>query len=207
MRRAFLCCLAAIAFLFTGSVALIAWVTRDVPLAAGSAEPPVSIPVGERAAALAELTGVPADAAEPITGAASELLQGLGVVPLPSPRGAPGRQRGAALAPGAAPRAPAAMPAPRRTELKGLRLGLKAGFALLQERVAGCSAADASFSLDVESTEGGVRIVRATPQATAAAGDPGVRCVQAALHGQLIKAPSVEPGRRWQLPFTVRSST
>jgi hypothetical protein len=80
-----------------------------------------------------------------------------------------------------------------------------AGIAGLEERVAGCSLAGASFSLAVESTEGGVRIVNAVIEPRGASTDADVACAQSALRGQLIPAPNIEPGKRWQIPLAVRA--
>lgn len=204
MPRPFLACLVAIAFLFTGSMALIAWVTREVPSEPDRPHPrfaeteaaPMRRPAAAVAGAVAEAT--------------TDLLEDLGVVSIPPPAppppdvslAPPGDAR-----PAVTSRAPAPMSSSRRKALKGVRRDLKAGLAQLQERVAGCSVADASFSLAVESTEGGVRIVNAFPESSAAADDPGIACVQSALRGQLIPSGSIPPGRHWRMPFAVRSSS
>lgn len=203
MSRVFLTCLVAIALLFTGSVATIAWVTRELPSDAGSRDPASEEPA---AAAIAVAPVSPDPTIEP-GAAASDVLDDLGVVPVPHPGGlrsriAPGKSR-----PGTLHRVAAEMPRSRRAALGDLRLGLRAGMARLRERVAGCPAADASFSLAVESTAEGVRILNATLESPAAADDPGVSCVQSALRGQVIPADGIQPGRRWQVPFAVRSSS
>ncbi len=202
MSRVFLTCLVAIALLFTGSVATIAWVTRELPTDPGSRDT-----AGEAAAAAIALAPAPPDPAIEPGAAASDVLDDLGVVPVPHPGGlrsrvAPGKSR-----PGTLHRVAAEMPRSRRAALGDLRLGLRAGMARLRERVAGCQAADASFSLSVESTAGGVRILSATLESPAAADDPGISCVQSALRGQVIPADGIQPGRRWQVPFAVRSSS
>ena len=138
--------------------------------------------------------------------AATDLLDDLGVFSVPPPAApAPDAKTGAAR-PGVTSRAPAPMPTARRKALSGVRRDLKTGLAQLQERVAGCSVADASFSLAVESTEKGVRIVDALLESPAAADDRGIACVQSALRGQLIPSRTIPPGRHWRMPFAVRSS-
>lgn len=202
MSRVFLTCLVAIALLFTGSVATIAWVTRELPSDPGSRDTAGEEPA---AVAIAVASAPPNPATEP-GAAASDVLDDLGVVPVPHPGGlrriAPGKSR-----PGTLHRVAAEMPRSRRAALGDLRLNLRAGMAGLRKRVAGCAAADASFSLAVESTAGGVRILSATLESPAAADDPGISCVQAALRGQVIPADGIQPGRRWQVPFAVRSSS
>jgi hypothetical protein len=142
-------------------------------------------------------------------------------VPVPAAPGA--RSDGETVAPGEppamdglAPRPPvravdALMPAQRRQALRAFRLELKAGLAALAERVAGCAAAGgpeapasragASFTLEVETVEGGVRIVEVRPDA---GGEAEVACGRAALLGAVIPAPSAEPGRRWPIAFAPR---
>jgi hypothetical protein len=125
----------------------------------------------------------------------------------PTPIGPP--EVAAFAGPEAAPgdgihRAPARMPAARRKALRDFRLELKAGLSDLQLRVAACSLADASFVLDLESVDGGVRIVDAAVEAAGTASERDVACARAALRGHLIPAARAEPGRRWQLPFAVR---
>ncbi len=203
MSRVFLTCLVAIALLFTGSIATIAWVTRELPSDAGSRNT-----AGEAAAAAISVAPAPPNPAiEPGAAAASDVLDDLGVVPVPQPGGlrsrlAPGKSR-----PGTLHRVAAEMPRSKRAALGDLRLNLRAGMAGLRKRVAGCPVADASFSLAVESTAGGVRILNATLESPAAADDPGIACVQSALRGQVIPADGIQPGRRWQVPFAVHSSS
>ncbi len=202
MSRAFLTCLVAIALLFTGSIATIAWVTRELPSDAGSPEAAIA---DAAAASAGPVTASPMAAAGPTAEAPQDVLDDLGVVPIP-PGGSPAlRSRATSRQP--LHRVAAEMPRSRRAALGDLRLGLRAGMARLREHVAGCPIADASFSLAVESTAGGVRILNATLESPAPADDPGVSCVQSALRGQVIPAEGVQPGRRWQVPFAVHSSS
>jgi hypothetical protein len=106
---------------------------------------------------------------------------------------------------GAPHRAPAPVTGQRRAALAGIRRGLMAGMSDLQRRVEGCALAGATLSLSVESVKGGLRVVNARLESR---GDPsadGEACARAALSGQLIRAAGIEPGQRWQLPFTVHS--
>jgi hypothetical protein len=103
------------------------------------------------------------------------------------------------------------MPPSRRHALISFRREVIAGLADLQARVARCAPAaglsPTSFMLSVESVEGGVRIVEAQPEPRGSASEAEVTCARAALRGHVIPAPSAEPGRRWQLRFSPRSST
>jgi hypothetical protein len=194
--RAFRAGLLAIAMLAAASLAAVSWLTRG-----GQAPEP---PAPNAATKVAE-GEPPADA--PPTGETS-----------------PASDRSPDLPPAASPAATpwphptgrdpiAVMPAARRRALRAFRRELTAGLAALRERVQACPAANggppsgasppsASFVLEVETVEGGLRIVDASPEGRGSPGDPRVACARAALRGQLIPAPSAEPGRRWQLPFS-----
>jgi hypothetical protein len=180
--------LLAIATLVAIALAGIGWLTRAPPAARRRADP------------------VPVPAAAVAPGARSDA---------PNAR----RER-ATVAPAAdalASRPPARavdalMPAQRRQALRSFRLELKAGLAALAERVAGCAAAagpeapassrtGASFTLEMETVEGGVRIVDARADG---GGEAEVTCARAALLGAIIPAPSAEPGRRWPIAFAPR---
>jgi hypothetical protein len=199
VRRTFIAILAVIALLFAGSVAFIVWATSD----------------GTRAV-VAPLEPASPDSARGSDGAAPAALAAAapgpedpGSVP-PAPIAGP--QVAAFAAPEAPPadgihRPPERMPAPRRKALRDFRLEMKAGLVELRMRVEACSLAAASMSLDVESVEGGVRVVNAVVESAGGASPADVACAQKALRGHVIPAASVEPGRRWRMPFAVHSST
>jgi hypothetical protein len=206
MRRAFLTCLSAIALLFATSAAVILWATRETsPIADGAPSPAGRT----EAAAAVPSPSQPSPDAAPAPGPG---LDGLGVVPLPPAPGASAAPSSVAAfaAPepprrGAPHRAPAPVTGQRRAALAGVRRGLMAGMSDLQRRVEGCALAGATLSLSVESVKGGLRVVSARLESRGAATEDGEACARAALSGQLIRAPGVEPGQRWQLPFAVHS--
>jgi hypothetical protein len=200
LRRAFIAILAGIALLFTGSMAFIVWATSD----------------GTRAV-VAPLAPASPDSARGSDGAAPAALAAAAAPGSEDPGSAPpapiaGPQVAAFAAPETPPadgihRPPERMPAPRRKALRDFRLEMKAGLAELRMRVEACSLAAASLSLDVESVEGGVRVVNAVVESAGGASPADVACAQKALRGHVIPAASVEPGRRWRMPFAVHSST
>jgi len=82
-----------------------------------------------------------------------------------------------------------------------------AGLAGLRKRVERCAAADASFTLALETIPGGIRVVDARPEGRGPDADSGVACARSTLLGQIIPAASAVPGRQWQMALSVRSST
>jgi hypothetical protein len=202
----FLAGLLAIALLFAGSLALIAWATRDGPAAPSAA--PV---IGGRPAILAAAPE-PASAPSPTTAPAATDA-------VPASVSAPAG--GAAAPPRAAPlaRAPSAVAPARRRALGSFRREIIAGFAVLQQQVARCEPSDAaavpggsrwgdaSFLLDLEGVAGGMRIVAAQLDSPGEASVAALSCVRTALTGQILRVPSAEPGRRWQMPFVPGQST
>jgi hypothetical protein len=183
----------AVVLFFAGSMAFVVWATRDA-----------------RHAGVAPLDPAPPDPGAGSGGAAP-------VLPPPAPEavtpgGGPSPERAVAAfaSPGPDPadgiHRPARTEAPRRKALRDFRLELKTGLSELQMRVQGCSVVDASFQLDVESVEGGVRVVSAAVESPGRSSPADVACAQSMLRGQVIPAASVEPGRRWRLPFAVRAA-
>jgi hypothetical protein len=77
------------------------------------------------------------------------------------------------------------------------------GVASLGTLVAGCSlGGDATLLLDLESVRGGVTVLDARVEPGSAIPASRVECARSVLRGHIIEAPSAEPGRRWQMPFT-----
>jgi hypothetical protein len=208
MRPALLVALLGIATLFAGSLAFIAWSTGGAPLTIA----PPRVQDGARAAGAAAAAPLP-----PWTPAAP------GPITEPAPVGAapavdtppPRRPR----PPGTLSRVQQAAPRAERRSLASFRLELKAGMAELQKRIAHCAgeadrglggiapggdAGLASFVLDVETVQGGLRIVEARREAGGS--DAAVDCAQTTLRGHVIPAPSAAPGRRWQMPFALGAS-
>ncbi|ABC80688.1 hypothetical protein [Anaeromyxobacter dehalogenans] len=149
-----------------------------------------------------------AEGAPPAPLAAAPEPSAPSVAPAPAPPPA-------ATAPGAAPlraggvdRSPQrAMPAQRRHALASFRRELAGGMAALQQRAQRCAPPDgagAAVVVALETVEGGIRVLDARPQAPGGATEAEVSCVRAALAGQVLPAPSAEPGRRWQLPLAIR---
>ncbi|GAO02881.1 hypothetical protein PSR1_01758 [Anaeromyxobacter sp. PSR-1] len=76
--------------------------------------------------------------------------------------------------------------------------------AALRQRAQRCAppgGAGASVLVALETVEGGIRVLDARAQAPGSATEAEVSCARAALAGQVLPAPSAEPGRRWQLPL------
>lgn len=205
MRRVWITCLVPIALLFTGSMALVDRATRDDPSAAAAgparAEPAATPDAAGPDVATPDLA-MTGPTAVPVPAPAAEDPDDLGVAPLPPPVS---RARGA-RAVAAAHRTPAAPTPARREALADFRRHFKAGVAVLQERVAGCSPAGATFDLSLESVEGGVRVVDAAVASRGEATDAEVSCARSALQGQVIPAEDVLPGKQWRVPFAVPSS-
>ncbi|MFY3743623.1 dihydrolipoamide succinyltransferase [Anaeromyxobacter sp. Red801] len=130
-----------------------------------------------------------------------------GVAPAPAPAPAPPAPAPgtAALRPGGVDRSPQrAMPAQRRHALASFRRELAGGMAALRQRAQRCAppgGAGASVLVALETVEGGIRVLDARAQAPGSATEAEVSCARAALAGQVLPAPSAEPGRRWQLPL------
>lgn len=196
MLRIFLAGVVAVALLLAGSVAVISWATRDpgavmVPRAVGE-------PSGAPAApALDPTPAMPAAALAP-TAKPDERAE-----PAEPAEPAAARPPGPLATDGSAQRS-----APERQQVRASFRGeLRAGFSALQERVSACSAPGVSFTLSLEAVEGGVRILDATVESRGAVGEAEISCARSALRGQVVPAPSAEPGRRWQLPFSVRPAS
>jgi hypothetical protein len=81
---------------------------------------------------------------------------------------------------------------------------LTAGVAEMQRRVARC-ASNTTFNLDLETVEAGIRVLDVTPEPGIST-DQEAACARSALKGKVIPPPSAEPGRRWRMPLTVRST-
>jgi hypothetical protein len=184
VRRSVLILLLGIALQGIAAVAVIAWWTREEP-AADTSERSIA---RERAAAPAPRLATAATFEDP--GDAPE-------------QPAQSAEPGSAARSG--PSVVESTPAPRRRALRSFRQEMKAGLAALQKRVAECAAPKASFTLDVETFDGGVRVLDAHLNPGGSAADPAVACARAALLGETIAAPSAEPGRRWQMPFLAPS--
>jgi hypothetical protein len=193
--------LAGVALLLGASLALISWSTGDAPeLVASAAEaprpqrPPAVAPAAPPAPA--ELpAAAPSQAQRPPPAAAV----GAGS-PTPPPR-APASRRLARAQPPSTGGPPA-----DKGALRLFRRELKVGLAGLEQDVAPCALENASFTLAVETVDGGLRIVDARP-APGVARDAGAACARKALLGQVIPAPSARPGRRWEMPFSPRASS
>jgi hypothetical protein len=209
--RFFLAAVLAIGLLFTGSVAAIWWATRGAP------------PDGDRPArAFAEPAAAGAGAgvvtAAPGSWASDDGDHREG-------DGAPDPARAvAATEPrerGASPPRPAPLsqqgstPAARRRALVAFRRELAAGLRGLDDRLGRCSPvapaasgaparsglADTSFTLTVETVDGGVRIADAAIDARGGASEAEVACALSALRGEVIPAPSAAPGSRWETTY------
>lgn len=87
----------------------------------------------------------------------------------------------------------------RREALRAARRDLSEGFSALRQRVDGCGAKEASFVLSLEAADGAVRVESARLEFRGAAPEGAIACAQAALSGQIIPAPAIVPGRRWEV--------
>jgi hypothetical protein len=179
-----------IALFLVGVVAAITWVTSDERAAS-----PAAPPDGLDLAALPEppaLFAAPAVPAVPAQGA----------VAAPEPTRAPAR-----VVSTDGSEARARITVARQHARVSFRSELKAGIVALAERASRCAPqglADASFVLTAEAVEGGLRIVEVGVEPADRAEDPKVACALSALRGAFVTAASVEPGRRWQLPLSLR---
>lgn len=198
LTRQFLVGLLANAILLVGSVGAIFWATRDAPVAVVGA--PVAAAAASKPRNLAPSTSaVPAVAAAPVASFPGTVAPLAVQQSVPPPAARRSGQPRPTLQNGLPPQQHLARISFRGEMLKG--------FASLQEQVARCSASDASFTLDVETVEGGVRIVDAKLESQGQASEAGVTCARSALRGRVITAPSAEPGKHWQMPFAVASAT
>jgi hypothetical protein len=183
MRGSYVSLLIGIALLAVGAFALTAWVTRSPPPAVASAS---------ASPATQPLSGGGGDGSQAAQTASEEAAKA------PPAAGADAPQHPTSVR-GHVERTSAE----RRHGLVKFRRELKAGLAALREQVAPCDATGASFTLDVESAEGTLRVVEAHLDAGGSAGAEAVACARSALVGVRIPAAAVEPGRRWQLSFAV----
>jgi hypothetical protein len=174
----------AVAVLLGASLALVAWSTRPDSAARTAAPAEAPSPAEPPAAAPAPGPAVaaPAPASAPVT-------------PPPPRAVTPPRPR-------ASPPAP-----PDRHALRDFRRELGAGLAGLEQQLAPCALGDASFTLALETVEGGLRIADARLAPGAPASPAGVICARGALVGHVIPAPSARPGRRWEMPFSPRGAS
>jgi hypothetical protein len=139
----------------------------------------------------------------------------------PAPAAEPGEATGS-HAPAVEPHAPTAEPVTRAgkgvsSQLRRTRFSFRreliAGFAKLEERAAECAhvnaadgrgaLADTAFTLALETTAGGIRVVDVALESRGSANDADVACVRATLRGQVVPAPSAEPGKKLMLPFSL----
>jgi hypothetical protein len=206
MRPTFLVALLGIATLLAGSLAFIAWSTGGAPLTIGPSRWQGG--TAARSAALA-----PALPPSPPFGPATEPAQ---VTTAPTAETPPPRRP---RPPGTLSRFQEAAPRAERRSLASFRLELKAGMAELQKHLAHCAGetdrglggaaprrddGPVSFVLDVETVQGGLRILEA--RRDAGGSEAAVECAQTALRGHVIPAPSATPGRHWQMPFALGST-
>jgi hypothetical protein len=84
-----------------------------------------------------------------------------------------------------------------------VRNELIAGLAGLRDRVQSCGVGEASFVLSLESVPGEVRVEDARVEVAVDAPSDALACAQSVMRGQVIPAPGVPPGRRWEVPFAV----
>lgn len=89
----------------------------------------------------------------------------------------------------------------RREALRNARAELIEGFKLLRKKMEKCRAQDASFILTLEALDGEVRVEEARVEEQGSAPSAAVACVRSELQGQVIAAPSLTPGRRWEVSF------
>jgi hypothetical protein len=182
VRRARIALL-AIVLLGAAGVALIESWTREWPSAIAPAPPLAEERAAPGPRSLLAREKTPPDAAQPRARSAD--------APRPARSERQARQ-------GAPTATRAALVSPRRE--------MKAALAALQRRVARCGAADAWFTLDLETVAGGVRVVEAHVEFPGSAGEAGIACARSILVGETIAAPSARPGRRWQLSFAPGSA-
>jgi hypothetical protein len=184
----------AAAMLLGGSIVGIYWATQDGSATTRSAQPVAELDA--RSSPSPAIAAAPSSAT-PSPASGSSLTPLVELVPArPVPPGPQLHRAG-----------PAALPPPVHRARKNFRLEVQDGLAALQEDVARrCSASDTSFVLEVESVDGGIKILDATLDSQGNASDKAVSCAQKALRGHFIESPSAEPGRHWKLSFAIVGS-
>jgi hypothetical protein len=205
VRRALLASLASLSLLLVGSLALVSWATRDERGASPGSPPPPE--VAERAP--------PAEEAEPGPSAAAEsaIPPAAASVPRPPPASVSAPRVASAPPPSRLFSKPvtgttlkSTVPTRLQRHRVSFRMELISALAALQREVARCAVgATASFLLDVETVQGGVRILAAEP-ASGAIDAAGAACVQSVLRGRVVPVPTAEPGRQWQMALAVSSA-
>lgn len=109
------------------------------------------------------------------------------------------------------------VPSRRRAALSSFRRELIAGVSLLRAQVAACGRdgeeamnpgasglARTEFTLSLETTVEGIRIVDARVLARGDASEAQLACARSHLAGRTLSAPSAQPGHAWEMPFACR---
>ena len=216
MPRIIMAGLSLIAILLTACLAAIALATREASPSGPSTEPrPSGVVMAEGTPAAPAAGGVlRAPAATPSGGGEAVSSPGplSGSFPSAEPRrAAHDRSLKAGISPA------------RRRALSSLRRELIAGVSDLRRKLAACAGSEAvlpvdsqsptdrataarselSLTLAVESVKGGVRVVDARAEPPGSVTEAALQCARAQLKGQVIAAPSAEPGSAWQMPLSL----
>ena len=185
MTRIVLPGLAIIALAAAASTGIVLWTTRERPVAKGSPD--------ERSPEAPASNPASSTSPDPAASAAAGRRPGEAgtAAPPPTRRSVPGRIPETAV------------PREKHQAAISFRQQMIAGIASLKGAVAPCGLADRPLMLSLESVEGGVRVVDVRPDRRAPADESAEACARSLLVGRLISAPSVEAGRRWQMPLAV----
>ncbi len=192
----------AIALLLLGSVALIYRVTSPPPELAAAPRPPAGPAASPSPAATAPPGAAPVGAGPRMAPPPVVLPE---AVPAPVPTPPPAWMEGSTASLGKTM---------DPTPLGPLRPFVASGMGRLQLSVAECaheappgapagtSGQKTTLTLHIETQDGSLRVVDATPPSAESSTDWRVQCAQRKLRGQLIPAPS-RKGQHFEVPFVL----
>ena len=191
MSKWFLTSMAGAASLLVAALAVVHWATSDAEQVVVASSPSAVQAAPSPAAEARPPAGPRSDApAVPATPQPAATSSSAGVHRAPAP---PSRSAGGSLE------------SDFVRVRRNFRDELEHGLSVLQQSVAECSAASASFKLDLESIPGGIRIKDAQVEDKGDVSDRAIACAQSKLREHVIDAPSVEPGRKWQISLAIRA--
>jgi hypothetical protein len=182
--------------LLVGSVAVLRWTEGAMPAGDAGNELPRA-----GAAVIVETTEAAATA-EDLSGRAAEVASSTASATTPPTLALASEGGGVTSARELARSAqPGLDPAKHQSRIS-FRGEIAAGLAALQKSVAPCGASDLTFTLDLETIDGGIRVLEASIASGAPPEDRRASCASAAVRGQVIPAPNALPGQHWQIPFS-----
>lgn len=197
MRAALLLALMSILGLLVGSVVVLSW--TEGPISVSDAGNGLSL---DAAATIADAAPTDASAA-----ADSRLATPAAQVPVSTdiagtlPTSSLASESRAAASPPARSSQPGLDPEQHLARI-AFRREIASGLAALQQRVAPCDASDLTFTLELETVAGGIRVLDASVASGTAPEDKRASCATAAVRDHVIAAPNALPGQHWQITFS-----